>query len=33
LKLSKPESVKFYPEDYSLDPLSMCHPAWSVRCV
>jgi hypothetical protein len=33
LKLSKPDTVKIYPHDYPLDPSSICHPAWTVRCV
>jgi hypothetical protein len=33
LKLSKPESVKIYPQDYSLNLSSMCHPAWTIKDV
>lgn len=31
LKLYKPDTVKIYPQNYSLNPLSVCHPAWMIR--
>ena len=31
LKLYKPDTVKIYPHNYSLNPLSLCHPAWKIK--